>query len=349
MIGMCVQLQERSSLWSSLLVAPSTDVIDREREFIEATSRIATFSLRSPSGRGTLSPLEIRHSKNRLELVKQILQTSDDAYRHPELMLDLTDKLGYKGDISAKICILAAISGSAIRGADYEVAWTHSQEMFTISSRRRTETNVTWRALVELGSQSDFADIPKKMAVLGQALELCPAENVPEILLIWRKVEEGQMKLSEAAKRRRIAGIKQKTSKASLSPISPTSGKAQEERVLGSRTAAKAARMAMGFAGERLNFRGSPILPSSLGASGTTTPISASGAGVSPKIGFAQEEGRKSGESDRPSFGSMFEGAGVKAGTAEAERVRQQARKALVRGVGWLLGADEREVSGEER
>ena len=327
-------------------MAPSTETIDREREFIEATSRISTFSLKSPSGRGTLSPLEVRHSKNRLELVKQILETSDDAYRHPELILDLTDKLGYKGDTSARIRILAVLCSSAIREGDYDIAWTHSQEMFTVSSRRKTGMEVTWRALVELGRQGDFADIPKKMAVLGQALEMCPAENVPEILVIWRKVEEGQMKLSEAAKRRRVAGIKQQT-KAPSSPVSPSSVKTQEARVLGSRTAARAAKLAMGFAGERLNFRGSPILPSSVGASGTSTPVSA--VSFNSRVGFGQEEGRKSGESDRPSFGAMFEGAGVKAGTAEAERVRQQARKALVRGVGWLLGSDEREVAGEER
>jgi len=294
-----------------------------------------------------LSPLEIRHSKNRLELVKRILETSDDAYRHPELILDLTDKLGYKGDTSAKLRILAALCSSAIREGEYEIAWTHSQEMFSISSRRKIETDVTWRALVQLGGHGDFTDNAQKMTVLGQALELCPAENVPEILLIWRKAEEGQMKLSAAAKRRRIAGIKQ-SNKTPFSPVSPSSTKAQEERVLGSRTAARAARLAMGFAGERLNFRGSPILPSPIGASGTATPISAAGTGQSPKIGFGQDEGRKSSESDRPSFGSMFEGAGVKAGTAEAERVRQQARKALVRGVGWLLGADEREVVGDE-
>ena len=32
--------------------------------------------------------------------------------------------------------------------------------------------------------------------------------------------------------------------------------------------------------------------------------------------------------------------------TAEGERVRVQARRAVLKGVGWLLGADEKEISG---
>lgn len=36
-------------------------------------------------------------------------------------------------------------------------------------------------------------------------------------------------------------------------------------------------------------------------------------------------------------------------GRDEAERVRKGARRALVRGVGWLLGADESEIAGVEQ
>ncbi len=122
--------------------------------------------------------------------------------------------------------------------------------------------------------------------------------------------------------------------------------------MLGSRRAARAARFAMDFAGDRL-WLGSGISPrpSSAGFS-PRSPI-----GKSPQIpssarsdvgSAADTGGRRSNESDRPSFGALLEnhGIGVGQGSAEAERVRLQARKALVRGVGWLLGADESEIDG---
>lgn len=236
--------------------------------------------------------------------------------------------------------MLALLTGAATKAGEYDLAYTHSQQLFPLSSKRHIETDVAWRALLDLGNQSDYADTSNRMTLLGQAVELCPAEELPGVLGVWRKVEEGQMKLSEAAKRRRIAGIRT-TSTAHKGPTSPSSVTSTnpEERVLGSRTAARAARLAMGFAGNRLNLRG--IAPSPLLAS----PAGSITGGTSPRVGQQEDVvGRRSNESDRPTFGAMFEGAGVKAGTAEAERVRQQARKALVRGVGWLLGADDREV-----
>jgi len=327
----------------SLGVAPTTESITREREFIEATSRIATYNLKSSSGRGSLSPLEIRHSKNRLDFVKQILETSDDAFRYPELVLTLVGKLGYHDDAAAQISTRALMTESAIRNGDFDVAYTHSQDMFSLVTKRKPGSSIidiVWQALVHLGEQADFPEISKKSTVLGQALELCPPAEIPSIMSTWRTVEDGQIKLTEAAKRRRLAGIRQPNHHSAVaSPTSPS--RVTEERVLGSRTAARAARLAMGFAGDRLNFRGiasSPLLSS-------PTP---SQDGFGQKVA-QEDQPRRSGESDRPAFGAMFDGAGVKAGTAEAERVRQQARKALVRGVGWLLGADEREISEGHR
>ena len=322
----------------SLDVAPPSDAISAERDFIEATSRLTTFSIRSPSGAGTITPMEIRNERNKLDLVRQVLETSDDAYKHPELILDLAYKLGFRNDASARIQVLSMLSSSAIRDDEFDLASTHCENMFKLSTKHGIEKDVVYRALVSLGEQSEYADIERRMTVLGQALELAPADRIPAILQVWRVVEDGQAKLSGAAKRRRIAGISDPS--ASLPSLAPTSisssigslGASTEERVLGSRTAARAARLAMGFAGNTLNLRGI--------ASNAMTPSS-----MTPSV--RSEDGTtRSSDGEKSSFGAIFDGAGVKPGTAEAERVRQQARKALVRGVGWLLGADEDEIVG---
>jgi len=258
-------------------------------------------------------------------------------------VLTLVGKLGYHDDAAAQISVRALLTESAIRNDDFDLAYTHSQDMFGLVNKQRSgeaSIDLVWRALAHLGEQADFPEISKKLVVLGQALELCPPAEIPSIMLTWRSVEDGQIKLTEAAKRRRVAGIRHPHHHTAASSATSPSRTA-EERVLGSRTAARAARLAMGFAGDRLNFRGiasNPLLNS-------PTP---SQDGFGQKIAH-EDQPRRSGESDRPAFGAMFDGAGVKAGTAEAERVRQQARKALVRGVGWLLGADEREIAEQPR
>ena len=339
-------------------------MVSAQRDFIEATSRLATFSLPSPSGSGTITPLEIRNAKSKLDLLRQVLKFSPDSYQHPELILGLAEKLGYRDDVGARIEVLGMLVDAAVNGSDYETAWLHCQETVTLFSKhsRKNEhqrsgselkgnghtKEVVWKGCHLVGSQIDFADIDKKMTLLGQAVELCPPDQVPHVLETWRTVEAGLIRLDEAAKRRRLTGVRgpstkrpdSRTGSNFASPVFPFG----EERMLGSRRAARAARLALDLAGDRFKF-GTGVL------GGVVTPRTASSPGRSPSLRSAalgsggSEDGRWSNESDRPSIGALLEGhgLGVGQGVAEAERVRQQARKALVRGMGWLLGADENE------
>ena len=340
----------------------ATPRITKQKDFIEATSRLSTFAIPSPTGSGTITPLEIRTCESKLDLIRSVLTTSANAFQHPDLLLSLSDKLGYKGDTGARIEVLGMLVDSAIKGGEVDVAWTHCQEMLALSKRRTKfdpkgkpvpssqlahPQDVIWKSCLLIGSRDDSADVEMKMNALGQAVERCPAEEMPHVLEVWRKIESGRMKLDEAAKRRRVAGIKAsvrdgKVSSRSAAGSSVASPMIGEERMLGSRTAARAARLAMDFAGNRLRTGGiSPHLPSGIGSLSFSpcTPASAASSD-------AGTESRRSGESDRPSIGAMFDGSGVGIGqgAVEAERVRQQARRALVRGVGWLLGAEDEEM-----
>ena len=228
------------------------------------------------------------------------------------------------------------LADAAVQATDFERAFEQCQTMMDLAKTKAKRgedrvKEVCWKTCLELGHQSEYADVGNKMTVLGWAVELCPPDRLPDILLVWRKVEDGQIRLGEAAKRRRLAGINQPSTLRSPNPAgdSRPSSRAQlreeEERVLGSRTAARAARLAKEF-GERFNLR-------QLGPS------------ASPLLGSEDErddegsERKRSSESERP-ITAMFDAA------AEGERVRVQARRAIVKGVGWLLGADEKELAG---
>jgi len=276
-------------------------------------------------------------------LIRRVLSTSDDAYKHDVIVVELAEKLGL-GDTASRGQILGMLADAAITHGEYDLGAGYTQRLIDlVKDRRRRRTKeenedlhtVVWKTCLELGRQDEWSDIDSRVLLLGRATEYCPAETIPSILAVWRGVEEGSLKLSQAAKRRRLAGIRDPaklhpTPSAATTPVVGS----EEEQVLGSRTAARAAKMALGF-GERFKdqipFRSglSPHLPS-LTSSREPSRDRAGG-----------REGRTSLDSDRESLSGLGFGTG---NPTDAERVSRHARKALVRGVGWLLGADERDV-----
>lgn len=233
------------------------------------------------------------------------------------------------------------------------------------SSELRAVKEDCWRTAVTIGSAGDYSEIGRKMDLLGLGIELCPPSEVPGVLAKWKKVEDGRIKLDAAAKRRRVGGIKGEgggghkritsasSSTAWASPkfdldgivSSPTMA---EERVLGSRTAARAAKMAFDITGRlgshlpQLPRTASPSAPGfNLSRTGTRTGSS------SGERSSSAEGKRGSGEYTRALeglLGAEEKDGGQPLGMEDVERVRRGARRALRQGVGWLLGAEEGEM-----
>lgn len=251
------------------------------------------------------------------------------------------------------------------------------------------------------GSSADqWADVERKLALLGRTAEVCSSDLLLKVLDRWAEVEGGRIKLDEAAKRRRIEGVappvlKQVSRNVQSQPNASVNGilgslrsAAQhamhpddqaganpgtgEDRVLGSRRAARAARMAYGLGG----MLGSQIpLPLARSASPASAVTAASNtvAGAAEMLGLRRGSGARGSSGslrslrdghaagDRPATptsaartsgeyvraldglagrGGREEGLGLE----DVERVRRGARRALVSGVGWLLGAEEGEI-----
>ncbi|CDZ97083.1 Uncharacterized conserved protein (Neuroblastoma-amplified protein) [Phaffia rhodozyma] len=208
------------------VVAPPTPAVIKERLFIEATSKIASYNLISPQSNLPLSPLEIRLTKDKLSLVSQILSTSEDAYKHSEVIIDLVEKLGFAGNTAAEVKTLGMLADAAVqsqstdwdRGVRYVEKMIEAVRGFSISASSRpirmaesgklqprgsagdrvptTEEmeseaiEVCWRTCFQFGKQSEFKDVDRKLDLLGHALLLCPGEMVPDLLISWRKLEE---------------------------------------------------------------------------------------------------------------------------------------------------------------
>ncbi len=188
------------ALSSSLSIPAHSETVIREQEFIEATSRITSFNVESRPG-VPLTPIEIRLTKDRLSLISRVLSSNSDAYKYKEVILELVDKLGFRGDVVARVKTLAMIADTALQAEDFAQAFETSEAMINTVSQLCQSPDISeaqlgdakevcWVSCFQLGRQTEFPDVPKKLRLLGHALEFCPADRLPEILAAWRRLEK---------------------------------------------------------------------------------------------------------------------------------------------------------------
>ncbi|KAG8825961.1 hypothetical protein FRC17_008441 [Serendipita sp. 399] len=338
---------EMKQAYECLTVAPPTARILAERAFIEATSKICSFNVFTRPGI-PITPLEIRLTKNRLDLIARVLSSTDDAYKHQEVILDLAEKLGFKNDVAAEVKILSMLAEVALQHEDFSRAEMTCEKMMVGARKLRAELTgtdsgtqravaqealeVAWRSCYQLGKQSEFHDTNKKLRLLGFALELCPTANTLDILTAWRRIEGQDI---EARKQRSIARAASR----------PTGKRKESEQkyLLQARAGAVAAgSLLQGLKGL------------SQGQEAASHMFNRVTANFPFSIGNVTNMGRRSEESERGAergdgerdFGQLFSRR-LTGSPSPQHRIREEvaagARNALARGVGWLIGGDEDE------
>jgi hypothetical protein len=414
----CVILDWSRLIHSLALAAPSA-AIRREKDLIEATSRLVTFTA-NPSSKANLVPSKIRAHPNKLELISDVLSNSPDVYKHGSMLIELASKLGLSGEV-ARGRMYAMLAEIAAGERDWELAVTYTLQGLEIaksidqkrnrqrqggaeSEQAETSDEAAMRAAVcdaalRVGESSaeEWADVERKLALLGRTAEICSNKVLLRVLERWAEIEGGRIKLDEAAKRRRIDGIALTTVKqdqghrevqiqsgtaingiigslrsAAQHAMQPEAQAGDGERVLGSRRAARAARMAYGLGGmlgSQLPLARSASPASAVAAASHTMAGAAGmfglrrGSGARGSSGSLRSlrDGHAGAADDRPTtpasagrtsgeYGRALDGlAGLGGredglGLEDVERVRRGARRALVSGVGWLLGAEEGEL-----
>lgn len=326
------------TLPSSLSIPLRSESVIREQEFIEATSRITSFNVESRPG-VPLTPIEIRLTKDRLSLVSRVLSSNSDAYKYKEVILELVDKLGFRGDNVARVKALAMIADTALQTEDFAHAFETCEVMIDtvsqlclspgISEAQLGEAKeVCWVSCFQLGRQSEFADVPKRLRLLGHALEFCPADRLPEILAAWRRLEKENI-----AARQHDSDDKDNDGLSSTRQRGRAAGATTQYRQ--ARQGASAPTLASRL--QNIHLPASPLSPLVM-ADGAV--IADTFNRVASRFPFSKSRPQTHDQPEGDGSDSSH-GGGAGWPSLDREEVSAQASKALQRGIGWLIGADE--------
>ncbi|KAJ7092591.1 secretory pathway protein Sec39-domain-containing protein [Mycena epipterygia] len=312
---------EMKLAYECLDVPPPSDRLLREKEFIEATSRLSSFNVMSGPGIA-ISPIEIRLTKDRLSLVSRVLSSNNDAYKHTEVILDLVHKLGFRNDVVAEVKTLAMLADTALQAEDFLRAYETSERMVeTVLALRSScldienpeiqeASEVCWVACFQLGRQPEFEDVEKKLSLLGRALELCPPENLHDVLVAWRRLENEDIDAREErlAYRRDGKGPR----KPSAAPTAVTSLRARLQD---------------------FHMPSPPLLNTPDAAALASRTFRTVAANFPFSVASRGRSQASHQEPERSRSGSRRRG--------EGDEISTQATRVLSKGIGWLIGADD--------
>ncbi|PPQ63004.1 hypothetical protein CVT24_006110 [Panaeolus cyanescens] len=311
--------------YDCLDVPATSESIVKEREFIEATSRIASFNVVSAPGT-PISPIEIRLTKDRLMLISRVLSSNNDAYKHSEVILELGYKLGYRGDVVAQIKILAMLADTALQAEDFLCSYANCQSMVkeVISLQKAAQSTpfnskvdeaveVCWIACFQLGRQTEFEDLNKKMTVLGQALQLCPQDKIHDVLAAWRKLQAEDIK----DRQERLVRDKSNDNVAS-----------KHQRKLVPQDVASTLRAKL----HDLHMPSPPLLSTPDAAALASRTFKSVAANFPFKVGHRPRSDMDERTSYRSDNSRRTDGEDV---------ISNPASRVLSKGIGWLIGADE--------
>jgi hypothetical protein len=300
----------------SLEVPPFSARLLREKDFIEATSRLSSFNIMSRPGI-SISPIEIRLTKDRLSLVSRVLSSNADAYKHTQVILDLMYKLGFRDDEVAEVKTLSMLAESALQAEDFARAYEINDRMYdkvlklrsgidanSDDAKIREAVEFCWVASFQLGRHIEFDDAPKKLALLGRALELCPPEKLHDILTTWRKIEKEDIENRKEKLANRRDGVPRQKAPSKATP-------SLASRIQNMRIASAALAQAPDIASRTFN-RVAANFSFSMGNRGRD---------------LVSDDGER----------SRGEGRGM----PDSEDVSVQATRAFQKGIGWLIGADD--------
>ncbi|TFK56969.1 hypothetical protein OE88DRAFT_1722027 [Heliocybe sulcata] len=316
--------------YDCLNVPPPSPNLVKEKQFIEATSRLTSFNITSRPGI-PISPIEIRLTKDRLSLVSRVLSNNQDAYKHREVILELVEKLGFQGDITAEVKTYAMLADTALQGEDFARAFETIEAMVAKvnelrtavppgieDSRTRECSEVCWIASYQLGRQPEFEDVDKKMRLLGWALEFCPPDRLPDILHSWQRLENEDMEERTGKLMARKSGLK-----------------TQPRKQAGPRTAPSLTERLQRIHMPDFHMPASPLAPL-VGSPDPAALASRTFHRVAANFPFsmgqrAQSPGSDGSSRSRDASRTRF----------AADDVSQQASRVFQKGIGWLIGAEE--------
>ena len=316
---------------TSLDVPLPSDQLLKEKEFIEATSRLSSFNVMSRPGI-PISPIEIRLTKDRLSLVSRVLSSNSDAYKHTQVILDLVHKLGFRNDVAAEVKTLAMLVNTALHAEDFDRAYETAEKMVNTVLQLRAEiepgladpkveeaSEVCWMACWQLGRQPEFDDVDKKLLLLGRALELCPPERLYEVLTGWSRLEKEDLD----SRKERLAHPDSSVAAAKL----------PRKRTVDLATPNTASSLTSRLQDFRMHIPASPLVNAEDAAAFAGRTFNRVTSHFPFSVGNRDHSRGSSDGRSRSREGRRRR--------PESGEVQAQANRVLARGIGWLIGADD--------
>jgi hypothetical protein len=285
-----------------------------------------------------ISPIEIRLTQDKLSLVARVLSSTPDAYKHADMLLELAHKLGFRGDAGADAAVLGMAADTALQAEDFVLAHETCSRLVAqvlalpagVNDEQKLRAReVAWVACYQLGRQPEFEDIEKKKVLLGRALELCPAEQMPDVLGAWRKLDV-EARAARAAHGNEKRGRRRQPRKTTddtdflASPLFTSAA-----GTLGAGASSLAARLQ--------SLRSSAGTPSSpLAHAPDAAALASRALGRVAGAAFSFIDGQRERSVDS-SVRTSRESSLSRPGSA----VPAQASRAFQKGMSWLIGADE--------
>lgn len=203
---------------------PTTPRIEQEKGFIEASSRLCSFRIQSALRPGVLlSPIEIRLSHDRLDLIKRLLESREDAYKTPDSVLEMAVKLCAvpSGSPEATVEVfsrplveaktLALLTEAALGQADYAQAQASCERLVSnvaalgkrveqsgatqgrqheqVVELHRRVSEIAHRSCFYLCNQHEWKDVANRLRWASYVLAYCPDDQVERYLKTWRELE----------------------------------------------------------------------------------------------------------------------------------------------------------------
>ncbi|KAK7009358.1 neuroblastoma-amplified sequence [Biomphalaria glabrata] len=178
-------------------------ILDSPKQIQEELDLIASLALLDEFGVSVL-PLQVRLSKDRLELVRQAVVTKPTSYKQTQRLIRLGQLLGIATtdvqELEGQIIQMSA--EASINAMDYDLAYQCCERLISLCH------SPAWAVCVKLAEQEAFRNIVAKAKLLSFAMTYCSKDKIQQVLqarclletqILYERVNKVVIEVSETA------------------------------------------------------------------------------------------------------------------------------------------------------
>jgi len=164
-------------------------------DLIDAVDILSQYKLKIKSKSDIpILPIQVRMCEDRLEFIDKILQLDSNDYTKTGKLIDLSKKLlGQKFNTIKEAKVRVMIGNAAIDHKNFNFANDICKSIISIEEDISEANDDIWKLYYRLATNPKYNNSSSKIALIGQALSVCPPEKISDILIFSRKLEAEQL------------------------------------------------------------------------------------------------------------------------------------------------------------